>query len=313
MYGAPPQPQQIFPPAAGDPRWGCDPYPDGNVVGPIVAPAIYWTDQYKAIKNPKQGLHDGNEFAFLLDPDGSQRGCRSYWHVSCFGLEKLMPTDEAEALYEGRATPTQQLSGLRGGHPSSSLKVVLEWPTAHQEKQMLIADIGTGFDIKIGPSTHVTGVLLVPDPPPGIVIPPALAPLEDLSTATLVTARATPMNVQGGTFNGRYTQTLITTAGGPATLHEIPRFARWVQIYTGAPTLADPPVALPPAAVTACWIYDILPGGGGLAPLGCIGSFGAGPLGPLVSSRIPIPQNASHISLSSAGVSLVTLVYGLSL
>jgi len=294
-------------PPYGDPYGGCDPFPDGNVVGPLVAPAIYWTPKYKTIRQPQQGFIGG--LSYLLEPNALPRACRSYWHVECFAIEKQFLTTEAEAAFSGNKTPTEKLGSMQGAHPSSQLKVLLQWPSARQEQRMLIADIGTGIDIVIPPTTLVTAVILVPDPT-GVPVPGGLAGLSDESTATIITARATPVAGGGGRWNGRYTQTRLVTAGTPV-LDEIPRFARWVQIYVADPTTVAPPTVPAPGSVTASWVFDsLVTPPTDVAPVGFLGTY---PSPTVQAQRAPIPGDAKLISLSSGSDQLVTIVYGLSL
>jgi len=292
-----------------DPNWGCDPNPDGNVVGPIVAPAVYWTDRYRVLQSPPQGLQGG--LSFLLDTNAILRQAgRQYWHIECFGVEKQFLTSVADVEFSDARSPTEKIGAMIGAHPSSQLKIMLTWRSARGEQRTLIADIGTGFDIKIGPTSHVYGYVMIPDPPVGLVTPTALAPLLLESTATLITARGTPFVAQGGTFNGRYTQTLVVGTTGAAVLHEIPAFARRVTLYVAAATLADPPAA-PASSVNLSFVFDI-PVAGGIAPVGFAGPFGLAPA-PIHSPTLPIPQNAKFVSLSGSTEQLATLVYELSL
>jgi hypothetical protein len=272
-----------------------------------VAPAIYWTPKYTTLRQPQQGWTGG--LSYLLETPYLPRGCRSYWHFECFAIEKQFLTTEAEEAFSGAQSPTEKLGAMQGAHPSSQLKVLVQWPTARQEQRMLIADIGTGLDLIIPPTSILNAVLLIPNPE-GVPVPTAMAGLEDESTATVVTARGTPVSSGGGRWNGTYTQTRLVPAGGAAVLDEIPRFARTVQIYVANADLSDPPTAVAPGTVTASWVFDRTITPAGLAPVGNLGTF---PSATVVSQRAPIPGNAKLVALSSATEQLVTIVYGLSL
>jgi hypothetical protein len=290
-------------PIIGDPCSGCDPDPDGNVVGPIVASAIYWTPKYLAVRRPQQGFIGGQ--SELLAPNHLPRECRTYWHIECFAVEKQFLTAEALQLFADNQEPLEKQAAMRGARPSSQLKILIEWFSARQQTRSLIADIGTGIDIRIGPTSSVTGVLLLPDPS-NVVVPAGLAPLALESTATVVTARGTPVNTPGGGWNGTYTQTRYVPAD-ETVLDVIPAFARWVEIYVADPTLADPPTVVAAGTVQASWVFDRTISGG-LAPVGGISAYPS-----LPGRRTPVPGNAKLVALRSASPQLVTIIYGLSL
>ena len=299
-----------FPPYLDAPGWGCDPFPDGNTLGPIIAPAVPWITQYKLLQSAKPSYRGGlADVDYLLEPDAIQRGCRKYWHIECYAIEKQMLREEAEETFSGTTTMTQ-IGGMAGAKPSSQLKLLVEWVCARQERRFFIADIGTGLDLQVGPTTRPRAMILSPDPEQ---IPDTFPPGFDLQnhvTATVVTARATPISAGYTPWNGRYTQSLLIPSGSEETLyHQIPRLAREVMLYETDLTSGG---GLSGTPSTWGYAFDQVTPGGPYIPLGVGGEF------PRVSGY-NIPQNgAKFISVQppTGGPPtdrLVTLVYMLSL
>jgi len=302
----------MFPGFIGDPGWGCDPYPDGNTVGPVISPAAPWIDEYVALNQPKPGFRQGLDY--LLEPNALQRGCRTFWHIEAFALERLYERAEAEELFSSQ-DPTAQLGGLINAHPVSQLKLLIEWPSARQERRFLVADIGTGLDVTIGPTTRPTAVILQPVQDAETLFPFPFEDLETQVTATLVTARATPLpGSRGPSFNARYTQSLLVPAGETDPIfHRIPRFARAVQAYTQPLTGT---LTVPGTTMDLFWVNDfLLPGGAPAIPLGFAGQIGLPT--PPYADNFDIPQNAKFVAVQPRAAvgdnaRIVTLVYTLS-
>jgi len=290
-----------FPPYLGSNWGGCDPIPDGNAVGPVLAPAIPWIDQYRVLKSPKPLYRKGKDF--LLEPSPVQRGCRYYFDITVFAREKQFLREEAEQVFGGFSTVEEEIGAMNGARPSSQLKVLLQWFSARQEYRYMVADIGTGLDVSVGPTNAVRGFLLLPDgdaAPPVEDWPPGTAELENEVTATIVTAQGT-MNRSGTShiFNGRYTQTVLLPGGeipAPAFV-QVPAFARSVTIYPGGL-----------GSVSADWVFDFTATSGTPVPLG---TFTVPPS----LDNYDVPQNAKFLALSNAGggaASFSTVVFTLS-
>ncbi|MCK5649753.1 MAG: hypothetical protein KAJ42_00180 [Gemmatimonadetes bacterium] len=220
-----------------------------------------------------------------------------------------MLREEAGETFSGTTTMTQ-IGGMAGAKPSSQLKLLVEWVCARQERRFFIADIGTGLDLQVGPTTRPRAMILSPDPEQ---IPDTFPPGFDLQnqvTATVVTARATPISAGYTPWNGRYTQSLLIPSGSEETLyHQIPRLAREVMLYETDLTSGG---GLSGTPSTWGYAFDQVTPGGPYIPLGVGGEF------PRVSGY-NIPQNgAKFISVQppTGGPPtdrLVTLVYMLSL
>jgi len=290
------------PPYVGDPLGGCDPYPDGAVVGELRTPAYPWISEYTDTRELKPAYGQG--FCFLLPNEPLPRACRSAWYVEVFGRERLYnPT-----LNEQVGDTSQDVS----------LKVVIRWTSSEQEPHELVADVGTGLVAILPPCTLPSGSVLIPNssqvPSIQAELPsPDYDELADLELRTTICARATPWEYNVGASTAQFTQSLLIPDGSvDPILHPVPAFASEIQVA------ASPLSGAAPAILANPLYYDFVgfvTAGGVPVQLGQGGTVAALPASGVDNGRSEIPGNAKFVriwpSAPNSPATSVTLTYTL--
>jgi len=251
-----------------------------------------------------------------------------WWHLQVTGrelvtntetMDQLAASGQLESAIKGGAVDDvfrlndEDIRAGRASSQVSALKVCIEYveyPT--QRRRRIIQDIGSTFDMPLGPTQQIDVDLLAPDPNgyPGPFFTPEQDPSE-LQFSSWIIAQCQPCvnGVMSRDHGARYTQSVIS---GPALAGAAPRVvvpiadgARKLQIFS----VNDDPV------LPALWVPNQGPFDPALppAPLFSLGRVGFQP-GLGHTQPVDIPQNTKGVVVASpAELNVFTVVQELQL
>jgi hypothetical protein len=196
----------------------------------------------------------------------------------------------AHELLTARGSFATEQQLMAEGRDISVLKARVTWHLFAEMPRVIELDIGTGFDISVGPTDAVQVDILVPNTDALPSVLPAGRVLSNYNSS--IEAVVMCDNGGGGpNFIGRWTQQAYVLTGTAAAtrLVAIKPETRFVQILADSTGLPNPRFLI---------YYPFNPAGS--VPYGTIDWNPAG----FDTDRVEIPQGASHIEVSAAAANL---------
>lgn len=275
----------------------------------VTGPLNLYSQLYLPVRRGQRNLSSGG---LLLSTPTSSRP--QWWHLNLQAYEAVLDVETFDnlqtagtleqtvkggaagfALYSGQlGQPAISELGIRGSS-ISALKVRIqytEYPT--QRRRSLVCDIGSCFDLPIGPTQQIDVDLLAPDPG-GYEgrAPNAATDVEQVRFATWVLAMAQPCpdGTLARDIGLRFTQAVTIPDGSEGPINvPLVNDVRKVQVFTDAIDVTPPPAEWVP--ITAGFMLETT----GFE----VGVFGFEP-GLGHTQSVNVPQNMKAILLRPRG------------